>query len=311
MPEKRDALEIAAQLRGSLLPAVTGPIRFKQLIAQDGEADGWYVTIATLDATKINVTLYLDRFGGTKERCYWFGFESDRRLPLNNLVKSLPARLRQGKEFHESDIIEGDIDTIPLSKSDFRHPVFEKLSGQNFFGIYDFDHLGREPNLHRAIDFLFAVLSAVSDLQIDGEADDYRSIENRRVVSLHLRRERDPELARKCKVRDSYRCQICSLKFEDRYGAIGKGFAEAHHKVPLSKLNGPVKNAVDALITVCANCHRMLHRMSGQEGDIAELRSTFINRRTRHPKTPIQTPANMPPTVQPLSGPDQEGAVIE
>jgi len=62
------------------------------------------------------------------------------------------------------------------------------------------------------------------------------------------------------------------MTFEEVYGEIGKDFAEAHHIAPLAKLDGPKSVTVDDLITVCANCHRMLHKLKGESKDIEKLR---------------------------------------
>lgn len=56
-------------------------------------------------------------------------------------------------------------------------------------------------------------------------------------------------------------CEICEFDFLEAYGAVGAGFAEAHHKKSLasSPKNGRVTSLKD-FVVVCANCHRMLHR---------------------------------------------------
>jgi len=58
-----------------------------------------------------------------------------------------------------------------------------------------------------------------------------------------------------------YDCHACGFNFEKRYGIIGKEFIEVHHIRPLyinSKevIVDPRKD----LITVCSNCHRIIHR---------------------------------------------------
>lgn len=56
------------------------------------------------------------------------------------------------------------------------------------------------------------------------------------------------------------RCDACGFSFVETYGDLGKEFVEAHHKVPLAKLEIGTKTKVEDLAMVCANCHRMLHR---------------------------------------------------
>jgi len=62
------------------------------------------------------------------------------------------------------------------------------------------------------------------------------------------------------------------MRFSDQYGELGNGFAEAHHIEALNNLDDQVVTKVKDLITVCANCHRMLHRMKGLKEDWKTLR---------------------------------------
>ena len=56
-------------------------------------------------------------------------------------------------------------------------------------------------------------------------------------------------------------CKGCGFDFEQRYGALGKGFIEVHHLTPISEQGGPA--AVDPhkdLTVLCSNCHSVVHR---------------------------------------------------
>jgi predicted HNH restriction endonuclease len=63
------------------------------------------------------------------------------------------------------------------------------------------------------------------------------------------------------------------------YGKLGRTFAEAHHRVPLSQLKGKVLTELKDLVTVCSNCHRMLHRMDGKTNDLKKLRAIVSEHR--------------------------------
>lgn len=81
----------------------------------------------------------------------------------------------------------------------------------------------------------------------------------------HLTRERNPKIvnAKKSQVLKAtgrLKCEICEFDFEKRYGALGRGFCEVHHKQPLSTLNQQVETKLDDLAILCSNCHRMIHR---------------------------------------------------
>jgi 5-methylcytosine-specific restriction protein A len=83
---------------------------------------------------------------------------------------------------------------------------------------------------------------------------------------------RNSKLAQDCKKCDGYRCQICGFHFGERYGPLGLHFAEAHHIVPPSRKARSVP--LDELITVCANCHRMLHKMRPAP-DVEKLKAVY------------------------------------
>jgi hypothetical protein len=94
----------------------------------------------------------------------------------------------------------------------------------------------------------------------------FEAHEGSRVLRVHQNRERDATLRRRAK--DLHRartgglaCTVCGFDFEARYGEIGTDFAEVHHAVPLSSYDEEgAMTDVRALVVVCANCHRMLHR---------------------------------------------------
>jgi hypothetical protein len=270
--------EVAAtQIRDHLLPRITGPIDFVRTPKPvQWDTDGWYVDIASLEGRPISIELWFDNFATTDGRCLWAGFSSERKRPMRQLIKELPD-FQPEKTLNDEDLgSDAEFSKLkqPLNKSLALKRVFENYSsGHSFFGIYDLTNSDVEATVGTR--FLKDILRVTPGFQLDDGADDYRAVENRQIVARHLLRERNSELAKRCKVRDDYRCRICSSKFEDTYGDIGREFAEAHHRIPLSKIKGEIENTPVNLITVCANCHRMLHRMSGDPSDIKELTKRF------------------------------------
>ena len=61
-------------------------------------------------------------------------------------------------------------------------------------------------------------------------------------------------------------CACCSFDFEIFYGEkLGKGFIEIHHKKPVfqyedADLKQTIADAIENLMPVCSNCHRIIHR---------------------------------------------------
>jgi len=90
-------------------------------------------------------------------------------------------------------------------------------------------------------------------------------IEGRILFRLHRLKERNPRLVRRKKraaltATGRLLCEVCDFDFAVVYGPLGEGFAECHHRVPLSELDGEAPTRLIDLAIVCANCHRMLHR---------------------------------------------------
>lgn len=76
------------------------------------------------------------------------------------------------------------------------------------------------------------------------------------------------------------RCMVCDFSFEATYGPRGSGFAEVHHRRPLSDLRGKtvLTNPATDVCVLCANCHRMVHR-----GDDAPVAIDVLRAAVRHP----------------------------
>lgn len=85
----------------------------------------------------------------------------------------------------------------------------------------------------------------------------------------------DPKFIKQLKKDCDYTCQACGLKYEKVYGDYSKkkDFIEAHHIEPKFKvkekaeINKKLKRSAKDFALLCANCHRMIHRMMKLEKD--------------------------------------------
>lgn len=69
------------------------------------------------------------------------------------------------------------------------------------------------------------------------------------------------------------RCFVCGFDFGVKYGDLGNGFIEVHHKVPLASVrNDYVVNPISDLVPLCSNCHRMVHLLGEGEETLEELK---------------------------------------
>jgi len=100
----------------------------------------------------------------------------------------------------------------------------------------------------------------------DEEEDGVLSVKEGRVIyKLHKYRERDNSINKKkkentLKEKGKLECEVCNFDFHKKYGELGVGYIECHHKVPLSKLDSEGITKLTDLALVCSNCHRMLHK---------------------------------------------------
>jgi hypothetical protein len=105
--------------------------------------------------------------------------------------------------------------------------------------------------------------------------------EGTKQLRSHYRRERSSKLisAKKEQFQKEHGnlfCEICGFSFENTYPeTLGKGFIEAHHKVPLSTIDSVVRTTLEDLLLVCSNCHRMIHRTKDCESNLQKLLTHF------------------------------------
>ena len=90
----------------------------------------------------------------------------------------------------------------------------------------------------------------------------------------YFRSKRNRAIRDQCAKRDNYTCQVCSFNFEKVYGERGKEFIEVHHKNPMANFDGEHEIKVEDLISLCSNCHSMIH-YGGDFLDVDELRKTL------------------------------------
>lgn len=92
--------------------------------------------------------------------------------------------------------------------------------------------------------------------------------------------ERNAELRRAAIRIHGLTCQVCGFNFEAEYRARGRNYIEVHHKVPVSSYTELVNvNPETDMAVVCANCHRMIHRVLSNVLTVDELREIVVARR--------------------------------
>ncbi|SFG72786.1 5-methylcytosine-specific restriction enzyme A [Priestia megaterium] len=131
------------------------------------------------------------------------------------------------------------------------------------------------------VEFLSSIDSEVliKDLESE-EIELYAPRTEGTLVNYYGRRyERDPINRKHAIELHGLACKVCGFNFEEVYGERGKDLIEVHHVKPLSTLEREI--VIDPerdLISVCANCHRMIHRRKDDILTIDELKALITIR---------------------------------
>lgn len=122
-----------------------------------------------------------------------------------------------------------------------------------------------ERNEAEVIMYLWGVVN--SSQHLDPEMETINSREGKLKLATHFLHERNPLLSNKAKELFKRKhngklfCELCSFSFETTYGDYGKGYIEAHHIKPISEMKDGEVTKVTDFKMLCANCHRMVHRI--------------------------------------------------
>lgn len=251
--------------------------------------DGWFAILGNLGKGRPRLEIWFDRIAGYPERKFYAGFYAPAKQKIITITRRVSRKLWPIRIVGLNDTTKDKywVFNERLRRSEFNAPILEKYSGgTTFYGIYDPSRVTSERVNHhfcnRAVAFFDDVARALPRASAqDEQREVYPQFENRKRVTSHVQRERSGLLAAERKSRDKYKCQVCGFRFEKVYGELGIEFAEAHHRVPLNKLRENVKTRIEDLVTVCANCHRMLHHMEGKRDDVMKLRAIVRKRKRR------------------------------
>lgn len=284
---------VAEELHKELSRRLGRLIRLRtQLPLKESRTKGWRVELGSLGLGEPRLEIWYCEWAREGERRIWYGLYATQADKLRKRVAVLPESLRPVRGLSEKDMRPATgsrsdfVLKRPLDPREYDRPMYEEYQDRGsdyaYYGQYDSALPVNQENVlglvGRATEFFEGVIKSRQPEAPSNETDkedDYARVADRQAVRQHLARERIRPLVEHCLRRDNYRCQVCEMTFKEVYGDVGRGFAEAHHVLPLSQLAASVVSSVNNLVTVCSNCHRMLHRLGGEEGDIARLRRMF------------------------------------
>lgn len=244
-------------------------------VETDKDSDSIYVVIGKLPGTDHDIEVWFDGGSGWGERKFWYGFGS-----YNQIVMSGLAEIGKDDFGDAGRMLTEKDNQHPLDDDGFGKPILEgtltpKEDRCFWYGVF----LEKSPavdgsEIKRAKTFISTMARKFVDHQsevagnVEASNSGFIEGEERKRVVEHSRREyweRDSKAAKDAKANADYKCEACHTRMEDRYGEIGKEYAEAHHLIPLATLKAKkVKIGEGDLKCLCPNCHRMIHRLIGK-----------------------------------------------
>lgn len=266
MSDNSDRIEhcrVAGELSSSLI--LTGGLRTKVAEPIANLAlQGWGIRLGFLTEWGIRVGLLFDRYGGHKERWFWFGIFSDAPIPAALLGK-LPERWAVRITYRQKDKADDGFVHLkrPLMTSLVGRTIHEAYGPEDhWLGLYS--PPGRAAFLHECIDFAADISGVLASLPAD------TTWEGTPRLQEHIRYERDSKVAAKCRARAE--CFACGNDFKRLYGeTLSASVFQAHHKYQLSR-GGERVTSQRHLECLCANCHRIVHAMGGDPDASTRLR---------------------------------------
>ena len=219
-------------------------------------------------AKMMRLELWYDQYVQYPKRRLWYGYYWSSQ-------QSFDAAFGHWREYVQRQCVRWDSDatsTIPyhfkknLEASEFGRPFLEhyRSSDEYFFGCFDLRSKISDSLITDISNLVHQTLTDQSTITVEHifprKTKILEKLEVQRLTKA-LKFDRASSIAKERKKRDGYRCHICKFDFAKTYPGLGAEFAEAHHLKPLGRAKRTkVKVTVGSLLTLCANCHRMVHR---------------------------------------------------
>lgn len=210
--------------------------------------------------------VYLSLIQGTASQKEIYGLGNSKKV-LRNQAKLLRSMILNQTHMNFLEKIDLKLEVIPKTTTARR--LGQAYEAGNILAIYYSKN--NFPSSQKLLDDLFNLIEIYEKLintqPLEADLIEINSeevlFEDLAKFNTHKRIERSLALSKRVKQIQGYTCKACDFNFEYHYGEIGKEYIEAHHNVPISKLE-KAKIKLDPLkdfTVLCSNCHRMIHRI--------------------------------------------------
>ena len=180
--------------------------------------------------------------------------ESKEIIELSELLNELPIIPLSARRdnFRSSGGINGQLSKF---KSSYNKGKKDPDVGSIFYEIAD-EFNGKKDELHKIACAIRQNHNFFKTATFGSEFEGEDFPEG--ALLYHLHRLLEARDGRKLVPAES--CEICHLNLSEVYKPVSGDFLQCHLTVPVTDLNGSMHYKADDFITVCPNCHAVLHR---------------------------------------------------
>ena len=124
----------------------------------------------------------------------------------------------------------------------------------------------------------------IAESPINLQDSDKSAIEGDARMFFHMRRERNPLLAKAKREAviaavGHLKCEACGFTTQSIFNGLSGEVCEVHHRNPLSNAVNSVETKLSDLSILCANCHRAIHKTKPLMS-VEEFSNTYFPRNT-------------------------------
>lgn len=253
-------------------------LNIRQFKPESTHSLGYYTKLFRIKNIRGCILIWLDNYANHERPRISISYE-------NKDLKSLIAIAKRLQNFDKILTLDetkikpskkGDwILQKPLANKHMDKFLIESYGTENYLTAILSDRLTKTISSKELISNITEYISLITRLIISidlKKTANTKVSENNKKLSIHIKRERKMKFKDDAKFRDNYTCKICDFNVDRKYGKTAFAALEVHHIRPLSHATDVVETKLKDLITLCSNCHSMLHKLGGSKQQIARLK---------------------------------------
>jgi hypothetical protein len=235
-----------------------------------------FVQLGRKRRSKEQVKISLKKIGGARNdvsvkgvTVVWVALsEVDKRPYVVGWYKNAEVFAQQQKfsrdRFYNFSARAKDAKLLPEDQRMLKVPTAKKKGDPGFLGMRNWFYPTQPQNIRNYRGFLKLFDRLVAGKRVTRVRDQAKQEiykEGERVAREILVSARNPKLVADAKLKYGVKCKVCRFDFASAYGSLGRGFIEVHHLKSLATRKKR-RSTIKDVTVLCANCHRMVHKLS-------------------------------------------------